>query len=96
MKALFLAGIPNDVISEVTQLSEATIQEDRRRIAKHYGIEVPKPLSHYLIEKDHYKFFFRIYLQAKIHRDYNDPLYKAAGIIIDIDSIEEHVYLCTN
>ena len=60
MKALFLAGIPNDVISEVTQLSEATIQEDRRRIAKHYGIEVPKPLSHYLIEKDHYKFFFRI------------------------------------
>jgi hypothetical protein len=91
MKALFLAGIPNDVISEVTQLSEATIQEDRRRIAKHYGIEVPKPLSHYLIDKDHYKFFFRIYLQAKIHRDYNDPLYKAAGIIIDIDSIEEHL-----
>ena len=91
MKALFLAGIPNDVISEVTQLSEATIQEDRRRIAKHYGIEVPKPLSHYLIEKDHYKFFFRIYLQARIHRDYGDSLYKAAGIIIDINSIEDHL-----
>lgn len=91
MKALFLAGIPNDVISEVTQLSEATIQEDRRRIAKHYGIEVPKPLSHYLIEKDHYKFFFRIYLQARIQCDYGDSLYKAAGIIIDINSIEDHL-----
>lgn len=91
MKALFLAGIPNDVISEVIQLSESTIQEDRNRIAKYYGIEIPKPLSHYLIEKDHYKFFFRIYLQARIHSDYNDPLYKAAGIIIDINSIEDHL-----
>ena len=91
MKAVFLAGIPNDVISEVIQLSESTIQEDRRRIAKYYGIDIPKPLSHYLIDKDHYRFFFRIYLQARIHHDYGDSLYKAAGIIIDINSIEDHL-----
>ena len=91
MKELFLAGIPNDVISEVIQLSESTIQEDRRRIAKYYGIDIPKPLSHYLIDKDHYRFFFRIYLQARIHHDYGDSLYKAAGIIIDINSIEDHL-----
>ena len=91
MKKLFLAGIPTDVICEVVQLSESTVRKDRERIAKHYGIDIPRPLSHYLIPKDLYKFFFKIYLKAWINKDYDDPLYTATGIIIDISSIDDHL-----
>lgn len=91
MKDLFLAGIPRDVISEVVQISESTVQKDRVRVAKLYGIEIPRPLSPYLIGKNHYKFFFKIYLQASLKGDYDDPIYKAARIISNIDSIENHI-----
>lgn len=91
MKDLFLAGIPSDIICEVVQLSESTIKEDRKRVAKYYGIELPKPISPYLIERNDFRFFFKIYLKARIRRDYGDPLYKAAGIIINISCIEDHI-----
>lgn len=91
MKELFLAGIPNDVISKVVNISDSTIRKDRERVIRHYGINIPRPLSPYLIEKDHYNFFFKIYLKAWFNKDYDDPLYTAAGIIIDISSIESHL-----
>lgn len=91
MKQLFLARLSVDVIAKVANISEATVSNDRARVAKQYGIKVPTAATSSLERAERFRFLFDNYCKSKYRSD-RDPMIKAARLSLGIERIENHLY----
>jgi hypothetical protein len=97
MKQLFLAHIPTDVIAKIAGISRSTVEKDRIRVAKLYGIKVPGATSTPLERDERFRMLLETYLTVKFKTDeWEDPLYQAAKLLIDFDRIENHIRTIEN
>ena len=91
MKELLLARIPTDVIAEVAGVSSATVTNDRVRVAKFFGINVPYAATSPLERKELFRLLFKTYLEAKFETHaWRSSLCQAARLTIDFDRIDNH------
>ena len=95
MKRLFLARISPDVIAKVADVSETTVYNDRVRVAKLYGINVPTAASSSLEKAERFRFLFGYYSKSKYKSD-RDPMVKAARLSLGIEKIENYLYSMEN
>lgn len=92
MKQLLLAHIPTDVIAKIAGVSDGTVTNDRVRIAKLYGINIPSAVLTSLERDERFRMLLKSYLNVKFDtRKWSDPLYQAAKLLIDFDRIENHI-----
>ena len=87
MKELFLAGIPADVIAKIVGLSEATVINDRARVCRLYGIDIPRVDTN-TAKTQRFNMLFKVRLEGQLHT----PLFRAAKLVIDFNRIEEFIY----
>ena len=92
MRQLFLARIPADVVAKVAGISKCTVQNDRVRIAEHYGIEVPNPVKTSLEREELFRLLLKNYLTVKFETgEWKNPIYQAAKLLINFERIEYHI-----
>ena len=91
VKQLLLARIPTDIVAKVAGISDATVTNDRIRVAKLYGIKVPNASSTSLEREERFRMLLKTYLTVKFEtREWENPIYQAARLTIDFDRIDNH------
>jgi len=97
MKQLFLARVPADVIANVAGVSEATVANDRVRVAKHYKIKVPNAVTTAHDRAERFRLLLKAYLEVRFEtHKWDCPLRKAARLLIDFRRIDNHFYTLVN
>lgn len=92
VKQLLLARIPTDIVAKVAGISDATVTNDRIRVAKLYGIKVPNASSTSLEREERFRMLLKTYLTVKFEtREWENPIYQAARLLIDFDRIDSHI-----
>jgi DNA-binding Lrp family transcriptional regulator len=89
MSQLFEARVSNEVIAKVMGISESTVSKDRTRVEELYNIKLPKPATSSDERGICFRKLLRTYVGVKLYRhNSDDPLYKAAKVAIDFESID--------
>ena len=89
MCQLFEARVSNEVIAKVMEISESTVSKDRSRVEELYNIKLPKSAISSDEKAICFQKLLRTYVGVKLYRhNSDDPLYKAAKVAIDFESID--------
>lgn len=94
MKELFLARVHPEVIAKIAGISEATVQKDRGRVAKFYGINVPKTADTGEERQERFQLLLKEYARHCVFGHFvsgKHPLYEAARLTIDFEKIENAI-----
>ncbi len=92
VKELFLAGLPVQVIAKLANISVSTVSSDRARVEKLYGIKLPNPCTSAEESAKRFRKLLKKFLTVKFEsRDFSDPLFNAALIMIDFGALSEFI-----